>query len=208
MIGKLILSIMIMASLASGVKAMAVVGPESSYSSGPTHGWGKSISLDWSSGGPNVSINETVGLTFTRISSDSYSAFGYFTYNPYTGAILDQQTISFADSDSVYAGEFEAGTRVGTWLTTDYGTSYSVPSLNQWGMQRATYLGDTAEGNMTIGLEGDHPWSGTDYRDMVVAIEPTEHAPAGQPLPGVIISALIGLGVAGAAGAKKRKKIS
>lgn len=215
MAGKLFFGILITAALAFNANAMAVVGTEdaldsssvSSWSGGPTHGWGKPISLDWC-GGPNVRINETVGLTFTKIYSENYSAFGYFTYNPLNGAIIEQQAISFADSNSVYVGQFEAGTRVGTWLTTDYGTSYSLSSLNPWGMQRATYLGDTPEGNMMIGLEGDSPWMGTDYREMVVAIEPTEHAPAGQPLPGIIISALIGLGVAGAAGAKKHKKIA
>ncbi|MDD5598484.1 MAG: hypothetical protein PHV82_11105, partial [Victivallaceae bacterium] len=150
----------------------------------------------------------TIGLTVTQLYSENYSAFGYFTYNPFTGAILERQAVTFDGTGSAYIGQFEAGTYVGTWLTTAVGTSYSVPSLNTWGMQRATYLGDTAEGNMIIGLEGDSIWMGTDYREMVVAIEPTEHAPAGQPLPGVIISALIGLGVAGAAGVKKSKKIA
>ncbi|MDD5599173.1 MAG: hypothetical protein PHV82_14600 [Victivallaceae bacterium] len=196
MAGKLFLGILIMTALVFGVNAE------------PTHGWyGKPITLDWSSGGPNVRVNETIGLTVTQLYSENYSAFGYFTYNPFTGSILEQQAVTFDDTGSAYIGQFEAGTYVGTWLTTDVGTSYSVSSLNAWGMQRATYLGDTAEGNMVVGLEGDPIWQGTDYTEMVVAIEPTENAPAGQPLPGVIISALIGLGVAGAAGVKKNKKI-
>jgi len=52
-------------------------------------------------------------------------------------------------------------------------------------------------------LEGGKKWSGSDYREMVVAFEPTEHAPAGQPLPGIIISVLIGLGIMGIARNKK-----
>ncbi|MFA6714175.1 MAG: hypothetical protein WC082_06915 [Victivallales bacterium] len=197
MAGKLFLGVLAMVALVFSVNAE------------PTHGWyGKPITLDWNSGGPNVRVNETVGLTITKLYSENYSAFGYFTYNPFTGSILEQQTVTFDDTGSAYIGQFEAGTYVGTWLTTDVGTSYSVSSLNTWGMQRATYLGDTAEGNMVVGLEGDSIWQGTDYTEMVVAIEPTENAPAGQPLPGVIISALIGLGVAGAAGVKKNKKVA
>ena len=83
---------------------------------------------------------------------------------------------------------------------------YSVPRLNDYNEHRATYLGDTPEGNLMIGLEGGHRWGGADYREMVASFEPTQHAPAGQPLPGVFISALIGLGVTGIAGIRKHRK--
>ncbi len=174
---------------------------------GPTHGWnGQPIRLDYSMGGPNILINETTGLTVSEISSRSYNAFGYFTYNPANGAILEEHGVTFDNEGKAYIGEFETGERVGTWLSTDNGKFYSVPKLNESNQHRATYLGDTPEGNLKIGLEGGPKWSGTDYREMVVAFEPTEHAPAGQPLPGVFISALIGLGLTGLAGIKKHKK--
>lgn len=172
----------------------------------PSHGWnGQAIRLDYSLGGPNILINETTGLTVTNISSREYKAFGYFTFND-NGAIIEQQEVTFGDDGSTYLGEFEEGTKVGTWLTTEAGTFYSVPILNESYQHRATYLGDTPEGNLKIGLEGGQQWCGSDYREMVVAFEPTEHAPAGQPLPGVIVSALIGLGITGLARRKKHGK--
>lgn len=178
------------------------------YESGnPSHGWnGQSIRLDYSMGGPNIKIMETTGLTISHISSQKYNAFGYFTYNPTNGTILEEHGVTFDNEGKAYIGEFAEGTRVGTWLSTDNGKFYSVPRLNESNQYRAAYLGDTSEGNLKIGLEGGHKWSGTDYREMIVAFEPTEHAPTGQPLPGVFISALIGLGLTGIAGLKRHKK--
>ena len=174
-------------------------------SSNPTHGWnGQPIRLDYSMGGPNILINETTGLTVSHISSGDYNAFGYFSYNPTTGAFAEN-TINFDSAGQAYIGEFEEGTYVGTWLSSDYGKFYSIPSLNQGNAYRAAYLGDTPEGNLKIGMEGGHPWGGTNYNEMVASFEPTQHAPAGQPLPGVLISALIGLGLTGIAGVRKHK---
>lgn len=174
-------------------------------SGSPTHGWnGQPIRLDYSYGGPNILINETVGLTVTHISSGDYNAFGYFSYNPTTGAFTEN-AINFDSAGQAYIGEFEQGTIVGTWLSTDYGKFYSMPQLNQDGAYKVAYLGDTPEGNLKIGLEGSHPWAGTEYNEMVASFEPTQHAPAGQPLPGVLISALIGLGLTGIAGVRKHK---
>ena len=179
-----------------------------SSGSGPSHGWfDKPIRLDYSSGGPNVRVLENTGLTINRLYSKEYSAFGYFTFDRNTGAIFESQEISFDNGDSVFIGDFAEGSNVGLWLTTDYGTSYTVPGMNDYNQSRATYLGDTVEGgDMVLGLEGGHPWFGTDYTEMIVSIEPGTSAPAGQPLPGVLVSALIGLGVAGVAGLKKRRK--
>ena len=178
-----------------------------SSSSGSSHGWfGKPIRLDYSSGGPNVRVLENTGLTVTRLASKEYSAFGYFTFDQNTGAILESQEISFDNGDSVFIGDFAEDSNVGLWLTTDYGTSYTVSDMNDYNRYRAAYLGDTSEGDMVLGLEGGHPWFGTDYTEMIVSIEPGTSAPAGQPLPGVLVSALIGLGVAGVAGFKKRRK--
>jgi len=174
---------------------------------GPTHGWnGQSIRLDYSMGGPNIMVLETTGLTIGHVSSGEYNAFGYFTYNPANGAILKEQGVNFNNEGKAYIGKFEKGTSVGTWLSTDNGKFYSVPRLNESNQHRATYLGDTSEGNLKIGLEGDKKWSGSDYREMVVSFEPTEHAPAGQPLPGVFMSTLIGLCLTGIAGFKRHKK--
>ena len=172
---------------------------------GSTHGWnGQPIRLDYSMGGPNILINETTGLTVSHISSGNYNAFGYFSYNPNTGAFTEN-AINFDSSGQAYIGEFQEGTYVGTWLSSDYGKFYSIPSLNQGNAYRAAYLGDTPEGNLKIGMEGGHPWGGTNYNEMVASFEPTQHAPAGQPLPGVLISALIGLGLTGIAGVRKHK---
>jgi len=179
----------------------------SSVNAGPTHGWfQKPIRLDYCAGGPNIKINQTTGLTISRVSSREYKAFGYFTYNPTTRAIIETHEVTFDNDGKAYIGQFEEGTRVGTWLTTENGTFHSVASLNEAHEYRATYLGDTPEGNLKVGLEGDRKWCGADYREMVVAFEPTEHAPAGQPLPGIIISVLIGLGITGIARSKKHKK--
>lgn len=193
------------------VTAFALISSASamvSSGSGPSHGWfGKPIRLDYSYGGPNVKVLENTGLTITRLHSKEYSAFGYFTFDQNTGAILESQEVSFDNGDSVFIGDFAEGSNVGLWLTTDYGTSYTVPGMNDYDQYRATYLGDTVDGgHMVLGLEGDHPWFGTDYSEMIVAVEPGTSAPAGQPLPGVLLSALIGLGVAGVAGLKKRRK--
>jgi len=207
MIRKLFLSI-----LAAGACTFALIAPAAACVSydygcgGPTHGWnGQPIRLDYSLGGPNILINETTGLTVTRISSGNYNAFGYFSYNPATGAFTEN-AINFDNTGQAYIGEFERGSYVGTWLSSDYGKFYSVPALNQGHAYRAAYLGDTPEGNLKIGMEGGHPWGGTNYDEMVASFEPTQHAPAGQPLPGVLISALIGLGITGIAGVKKHNK--
>ena len=176
----------------------------------PTHGWWqKPIRLDYDMGGPNIKVNETTGLTVTRLYSQNYSAFGYFTYNPVTGAVIQEQAVDFSNGDSVYIGEFEAGTRVGTWLTTDEGKFYSIPGLNEGYEYRAAYLGDTRDGDLVVGLEGGNSWHGTQYDEMVVSFTPGEgQAPTGQPLPGILISSLIGLGVAGISRFKKRGKSS
>jgi hypothetical protein len=174
---------------------------------GPSHGWnGQSIRLDYGAGGPNIKVLEQTGITVTRLYSENYNAFGYFTYDPFTNNLIESHEISFADNDSAFIGYFAADTNIGTWLSTDEGTFYSMPSMNKRHEYRAAYLGDTMEGDMVIGLEGDHRWSGTDYREMIVAIEPDTHAPAGQPLPGLLISTLLGAGVAGVVRMKKLRK--
>ena len=95
----------------------------SSVSAEPTHGWyQKPIRLDYSAGGPNVKINQTIGLTISRVSSREYKAFGYFTYNPVTRAIIEEHEVTFDNDGKAYIGKFEGGTRVGTWLTTENGT--------------------------------------------------------------------------------------
>ena len=211
MIKKLYLSIFVFAVMAlfvpNSTNAMVDFGYDYGNGYGASHGWnGQPIRLDYSMGGPNIKVLETTGLTVSHVSSREYNAFGYFTYNPTNGAILEEHGVTFDNEGKAYIGQFEEGTHVGTWLSTDNGKFYSIPALNESYDHRATYLGDTSEGHLKIGLEGGHKWSGTDYREMVVAFEPTEHAPAGQPLPGVFISALIGLGLTGIAGIKRHKK--
>ncbi|MDD5697847.1 MAG: hypothetical protein PHH77_04455 [Victivallaceae bacterium] len=170
--------------------------------------WQKPIQVDNSLGGPNILVNQTTGLNISYVYSNSngYNAFGYFTYSGDTGAIIEQQTVNFGSDGSAYIGQFESGTHIGTWLNTDYGTFYTIPSLNDPYGFRARQMLYPFEGNPVIGLEGGPTTWFADYRELVVSFKPVDHAPTGQPLPGVLLSGLIGLGVAGIAAIRKRKK--
>ena len=182
--------------------AVAVVSSGSFY--GESSG---AFQLDYTFGGPNIKINRTTGLTMTYLGSQcsGYEAFGYYTYDAGTGNIINQQTINFPGRNQpTYVGTFDADTRVGTWLTTSKGTFYSSDQLNTPGRRRAQLLSNSTSVPV-IGFDDDRYYRRV-YGDFVFATEATEPQPAGQPLPGVILSGLIGLSVVGAAKIKKRKK--
>lgn len=156
----------------------------------------------WGGDGPSLVVTKTTGLSLSKVYARNYKAFGYSTFNPDTGQVLDKQVITFDGNNPTDIGTFEEGTHIGLWLNPRGQTEISTMEPN-YCANRTTFYGETADGNPIIGFETGHDW---DYNEMLVSVQASQpHAPAGQPLPGVLISSLLGLGVAGFAKFKKRK---
>lgn len=152
------------------------------------------------SGGPNIEITKTTGLTLTKVQSKKYKAFGYFTFDPLTGDVLTKEAITFDGNNPTYIGTFEEGTHVGLWMNPKKNREYSTN--DDWWYNRTDLVAFTGNNEPIIGFETGHNWK---YDDMMVSIGETDpHAPTGQPLPGILISSLLGLGVAGIVKIRKR----
>ena len=180
------------------VLCFSVLSPASAQSYG-------AFDLDFQYGGPNIKINHSTELTARHIAaSNSYQAFGFYTYDPLNGSILSQQTLALDNQGAPTSlGTFAAGTHLGTWITTDKGTFYSSNQFNPNNSSNINYLGDTPQGSPVFGFNDDH--NSAIYGDLVYSMDaPGTTPPVGQPLPGILVSGIIGLGIAALARSKQK----
>ncbi len=130
----------------------------------------------------NISYNSP-GSKFGQVES-----FGYFTLDS-DGKILTTQELNVKPNTTVATVELKAGDKVGFWMKTDKGkqTYYSVNALNKNG---TNYFNDylTKDGKVLFGF-GNDKW---DSRVLSFSVAYTNDGPSGQPLPGILITLLIG----------------
>jgi hypothetical protein len=155
--------------------------------------------VTWDRGGPAIKIIDP-GVMYVRMVTTNYDSFGYFTYNN-QGNILEQVTLGNEKiGEYTPVAGFEAGENVGFWLSRAGQNFYTMGELNP-----VPYMSNVAEygapepffslNHLGPGHVTGHCSDGRFY----VAYNPgeTAPAPAGQPLPGTLVSVFAGLGVAG-----------
>ena len=136
--------------------------------------------------GYSLTTKKDAALSIQRTWTDGYDAFGYFTYDN-KGQIVSKDAIKFNKSGYADLGNFDQGTNVGFWLNNDGTTYYSVNKMNGWN----NYYVDNAydKKNGTFESVTNNGWWYTGGIDFKV----NAAKPVGQPLPGVLLSAIIGL---------------
>jgi hypothetical protein len=171
------------------------------------YGWNKTIDIDWQYGGPNIQVNERTALYVTHITSNHVNSFGYYTYPAGQGFDVNSiAAVGLNSNTKTYIGDFDAGTNVGFWMQTNKGTFYTSQMFNPWGVSNSIVLGDTSDGFPVIGMEDDF-WGRWKYDDMVFAVSTGEaQPPPGQPLPGVVLSTMLGLFASGIILLKRNRK--
>lgn len=154
--------------------------------------------------GHNLVTTANTDLTVTRLSSHNYNDFGYFTFDSNKN-ILSQGVLNFGSGNTATISNLNAGTNVGFWISTSTGTTYSVQSMNTnyfYAMNRYEY---DAAGEAIFRMGGYGNYSVDNIRFTVTGSSPSPQ-PSGQPLPGVILTALVAMGCGSFALRKKRRK--
>ncbi len=115
-------------------------------------------------------------------------SFGYFTLDE-NGKILTTQELNVKPNTTVATVELQTGDKVGFWLKTDKGTQtyYSVNAFNK---NKTNYFNDylTKDGSILFGFGNDKWDSGV----LSFSVAYTNEGPSGQPLPGILVTLLLG----------------
>ena len=155
-------------------------------------------------GGKHIVTTSDTYLSISKISSTGYDAFGYYTYAKGTTPSLNSvelKSLTFDKNGAASIGNVDKNTEVGFWISNANGTTYSTQSWNKnWFY---------ATNVMAYSSTGDPIFSAGTYWDynlntLKFTITGSKAKPVGQPLPGVLASAVIGL--ASLTGWKFRRK--
>lgn len=147
-------------------------------------------------------------ITFVKTTGDGLNNVGYYTIaDDGSPSAIQQATQTGKDSWSF--GNFDAGTRVGIWLSSrsgyeftssDYYPAQNPPSMNYYNGD-GTY---TLQGWVNTG-GGNNKNAFFTYGAPVVIVDPDWTC--GAPLPGTLVSCVIGAGiVASARGTRQRRR--
>jgi len=179
---KLLLAVIMLA----GINSWAQFGTQ--YSTGDFY------ILTTQYGGHNLKTTSDTNLSITRLSTTGYDSFGYFTFDssalPSSGSSLDLKTLTFDSAGVANIGNLSANTNVGFWMTTAKGTTYSIQSLNKnyFYASKGYEYTSTGEPILRMGTYENYSLDNIRY-----TVEGGPAKPTGQPLPGVLISAFLGL---------------
>ena len=145
--------------------------------------------------GYHLTTKKDTFLTVQLVSTTGYDSFGYFTYD--SSGITKTNSLAFDSKGTAAIGNVADQTNVGFWMKADGVTYYSLDSMN------SQAITNVYNKNSTIFTTAEI--SGGKWSDGIAFKVKAEKAkPVGQPLPGVLASALIGL--AGLTGWKFRRK--
>jgi len=167
-------------------------------------------SMNWDRGGPAIKI-ENPGMMYVKMVTTNYDSFGYFTYDT-QGKILNQVTLNNGELGKYTpVAAFEGGDNVGFWLSRAGQDFYTMGELNPQRYMSNVALNIGPEPFVSLNHLGPGHVTGhnSDAR-FFVGYNPGESAPApaGQPLPGTLLSVIAGLGVAGIFLVKRRSRAS
>ena len=154
-----------------------------------------------SCGGPSVAINKA-GALYVKAANNWTKQFGYYTFDK-SGNIIAKEIVPFKYCQKTKVGDFEAGDNVGFWMKKWGKTYYTDLSKNPQGSWSSAVNHGK---NIYMGLDADgytYPRMDAEFH---ISYEEAPPAPTGQPLPGVMISLLSGLFMAGGFIAKKKKR--
>ncbi|MDD3118659.1 MAG: hypothetical protein PHQ27_05745 [Victivallales bacterium] len=149
--------------------------------------------------GYSITTKKDADLSARQLWSYGYDSFGYFTFDRNYN-IITQNSLVFDKNNYAAIGKFDQGTNIGFWLENDGNTYYSVNGYNgpnnRW-VDNTYYSREKVFESTT----NNCCWY-TGQIDFQVDAK----SPVGQPLPGVLISAVIGL--AGLTGWRLRRRNS
>ncbi|MGI5923276.1 MAG: hypothetical protein ACOX9E_04980 [Lentisphaeria bacterium] len=148
-------------------------------------------------------------ITFVKVTGDGLKNVGFYTIAD-DGSTSAIQPATKTGKDSWSFGNFDAGARVGIWLSShsgyeftssDYHPDQNPPSIN-YENSNGTY---TLRGWVNTGGGGHNKNAFFTYGAEVVMVDPDWTC--GAPLPGTLVSCVIGAGiVASARGTRQRRR--
>lgn len=143
--------------------------------------------------GHNILTTADTNLSVRQVSSSGYDAFGYFVFDssalPTSASSLDLKQLTFDSAGLANIGNVNANTDIGFWMTTSEGTVYSIQTLNEQNFNAIKRQGFyDGEPLLRMGTYDNHPMDNIKF---IIDAGPAK--PTGQPLPGVLISAFLGL---------------